>query len=60
MALMVDSGAWWKLIHEKNLKSKFSWPCPFNVTYVELIYSINVHNCTFKIFKNSFDYKKYT
>ncbi len=28
-ALMVYSGAWGKLIHEKNLKSKISWHCPF-------------------------------
>jgi hypothetical protein len=26
---MVDSGAWGKLIHEKNLKSKISWHCFF-------------------------------
>ncbi len=26
------SGAWGKLIHEKNLTSKISWHCPFNVT----------------------------
>jgi hypothetical protein len=26
---MVNSGAWGKLIHEKNLKSKISWRCPF-------------------------------
>jgi hypothetical protein len=24
------SGAWGKAIHEKNLKSKISWHCPFN------------------------------
>jgi hypothetical protein len=31
-ALMVYSGAWGKLIHEKNLTSKkISWHCPFNV-----------------------------
>ena len=28
-ALMVYSGAWGKLIHEKNQKSKISWHCPF-------------------------------
>ncbi len=28
---MVDSGAWGKLIHEKILKSKISWHCPFNL-----------------------------
>jgi hypothetical protein len=27
--LMGCSGAWGKLIHEKNLKSKISWHCPF-------------------------------
>ncbi len=27
---MVYSGAWGKLIHEKNQKSKISWHCPFN------------------------------
>ncbi len=28
-ALMIYSGAWGKLIHEKNQKSKISWHCPF-------------------------------
>ncbi len=28
-ALMVYSGAWGKLIHEKNQRSKISWHCPF-------------------------------
>jgi hypothetical protein len=28
-ALIVYSGAWGKLIHEKNRKSKISWHCPF-------------------------------
>jgi hypothetical protein len=28
MAVMVYSGAWEKLIHEKNQKSKISWHCP--------------------------------
>ncbi len=28
---MVYSGAWGKLIHEKNQKSKISWHCPFKV-----------------------------
>ncbi len=27
--IMVYSGAWGKLIHEKNKKSKISWHCPF-------------------------------
>jgi hypothetical protein len=29
MALMVYLGTWGKLIHEKYLKSKISWNCPF-------------------------------
>ncbi len=29
MAQMVYSGAWGKVIHEKNKKSKISWHCPF-------------------------------
>jgi hypothetical protein len=29
MAVMVYSGTWEKLIHEKNQKSKISWHCPF-------------------------------
>ncbi len=29
---MVYSGAWGKLIHEKNQKSKISWHCPFTTT----------------------------
>jgi hypothetical protein len=28
-ALLVNSGAWGKLIHEKKQKSKISWHCPF-------------------------------
>jgi hypothetical protein len=31
MALMVYSGAWGNLIHEKNQKSKISWHYPFKV-----------------------------
>ncbi len=30
MTLMLFSGAWGKVIHEKNLKQKISWHCPFN------------------------------
>ncbi len=30
-ALMIYSGAWGKLIHEKNQKQKISWHCPFNL-----------------------------
>ncbi len=29
MAVLVYSGAWGKLIHGKNQKSKISWNCPF-------------------------------
>jgi hypothetical protein len=29
MALVIYSGAWGKLIHEKYMKSKISWHCPF-------------------------------
>jgi hypothetical protein len=29
-AIIGYTGAWGKLIHEKNLKSKISWQCPFN------------------------------
>ncbi len=32
-ALMVYSGAWGKLIHEKNQKSKISWHCPFKLVF---------------------------
>jgi hypothetical protein len=28
--LLVPSGVWGKIIHEKNLKQKNSWHCPFN------------------------------
>jgi hypothetical protein len=31
MAVMVYSGAWGKLIHEKNQKSKISLHCPFKL-----------------------------
>ncbi len=30
-ALMIYSGAWRKLINEKNLKSKILWHCPFKI-----------------------------
>ncbi len=29
MTLMLFSGAWGKMIHEKNLKQNISWHCPF-------------------------------
>ncbi len=32
-ALMRYSGAWGKLIHEKNLKSKILWHCPFKLPF---------------------------
>ncbi len=31
---MVYSGAWGKLIHEKNQKSKISWQCPFKLDWL--------------------------
>ncbi len=31
---MVYSGAWGKLIQEKNQKQKISWHCPFNLANV--------------------------
>ncbi len=33
--LLVYSGAWGKMIHEKNQKSKISWHCPFKGTRSE-------------------------
>ncbi len=36
MTLMVYSGAWGNLIHEKNQKSKISWHCPFKADPVVL------------------------
>jgi hypothetical protein len=42
MALVVYSGAWGKLIHEKYMKSKIWWHCPFRFGYgsqfLQLIY----------------------
>ncbi len=37
---MVYSGAWGKLIHEKNQKSKIFWHCPFNDFYALLLKSV--------------------
>jgi len=34
VAIMVYSGAWWKLIHEKNQKSKITWHCPFKWQHI--------------------------
>jgi hypothetical protein len=31
-SLQIYSGAWGKLIHEKNQKSKISWHCPFKLS----------------------------
>ncbi len=36
-ALMVYSGAWGKLIYEKNQKSKISWHCPFNPICIQAV-----------------------
>ncbi len=38
-ALTVYSGAWGKLIHVENLKSKISWHCPFNAHYCGWFYT---------------------
>jgi hypothetical protein len=35
MALLVYSGAWRKLIHEKKQKSKISWHCPFKMNKIK-------------------------
>jgi hypothetical protein len=40
---MVHSGAWGKLIHEKNQKSKISWHCPFKSTDLSLKVPISEH-----------------
>jgi hypothetical protein len=34
------SGAWGKLIHEKNLKTKSSWHCPFNGKLCKFVWKI--------------------
>ncbi len=36
---MIYSGAWGKLIHEKNQKSKISWHCPFKTDLELPIYA---------------------
>jgi hypothetical protein len=38
--LMVYSGAWGKLIYEKNQKSKISWHCPFKGTTMALTFFV--------------------
>ncbi len=35
MTLMLFSGVWGKVIHEKNLKQNISWRCPFNQDFVD-------------------------
>ncbi len=58
MALMVYSGACGKLIHEKNLKSKISWHCPFKYRKLVIIDKkanyfhifISNNNCTISEF----------
>jgi hypothetical protein len=61
---MVYSGAWGKLIHEKNLKSKISWHCPFKgwLTYgdspVDAKLSQNTHhhnNCQLPLAVTNFE-----
>ncbi len=44
--LMVYSGAWGKLIHEKNLKSKISWHCPCKPTYFHKYLVEKCYKCT--------------
>ncbi len=36
--LMLLSGAWGKVIHEKNLKKKISWHCPFKPKSVQCVF----------------------
>jgi hypothetical protein len=35
MTLMLFLGAWGKMIHEKNLKQKMSWHCPFKFCVIK-------------------------
>ncbi len=46
MILMLLSGAWGKVIHEKNLKQKISWHCPFN-KLLRLWHFVSVLNLKF-------------
>jgi hypothetical protein len=42
---MLFSGFWGKMIHEKNLKKKILWQCPFNRWLIDIgheIYDIDV------------------
>ncbi len=42
MILMLLSGAWGKVIHEKNLKQKISWHCPFKTSFLYLVVSLTI------------------
>jgi hypothetical protein len=44
MTLMIFSGAWGKVIHEKDLKQKISLHCPFNIRHATIctVYSLSV------------------
>ncbi len=35
---MLLSGAWWKVIHEKNQKQKISWHCPLKKQSIVFLY----------------------
>ncbi len=49
---MLLSGAWGKVIHEKNLKQKISWHCPFKgrLDYVESLIDCAVHRVPGKLY----------
>ncbi len=46
MILMLLSGAWGKVIHEKNLKQKISWHCPFKAGRSQVYYSLDLSSTT--------------
>jgi len=49
-ALIVYSGAWGKQIHEKNLKSKISWHCPFKLrSKVSLLFNV-LYACAYWVY----------
>ncbi len=48
--LMVYSGAWGKLIHEKYQKSKISWYCPFNLCFFFLLDLVSRHFSSLYLF----------
>jgi hypothetical protein len=52
---MVNSGASGKLIHEKNLKSKISWHCPFKKVLFSLSSSQSLPLTTPTTVKTPFD-----